>query len=106
MVPRLHAAQEGEAREKPKEHHPAFCRSPPHPCHPRNLVRLKKIFFLSVLTASDSNGNCLLHTTVCPARPLLLDANMLDANISVGQRVVALEKETSEPPRGKREKAG
>ncbi|KAN0067347.1 hypothetical protein V8E54_014610 [Elaphomyces granulatus] len=28
-------------------------------------------------------------TTVCPARLLLLDANMLHANISVGQRVVA-----------------
>jgi hypothetical protein len=45
---------------------------------------------------------------------LLLDANMLDANISVGQRVVSgpdsheragLEKEISELPRGKREKA-
>jgi hypothetical protein len=35
-----------------------------------------------------SNGNYLLHTTLCPARPLLLDANMLDANnIPVGQRV-------------------
>ncbi len=94
-------AQEGEAWEKREEHHPSILPLSAAPAHPSSL----KIFSSSASSSSSLHSN-LLHTTVCPARPLLLDANMLDANISVGQRVVALEKETSEPPRGKREKAG
>ena len=52
-----------------------------------NLSRLKRFSSSSSL---HSNGNYLL-----PARPLLLDANMLDANIPSRKRL----------PRGKREKA-
>jgi hypothetical protein len=73
------------------------------PAPGENLSRLKK-FSSSPL---HSNSNYLLHTTLCLAPPLLLDANMLDANTSSGpdRERAGLEKETSEPPHGKLEKA-
>ena len=77
-------AQEGEAREMPEEHHPSLLPLSTAPPGRENLSRLKK--FSSSSSSLHSNGNCLLHTTVCPARLLLLDTNMLDANFPVGQR--------------------
>ena len=71
-------AQEGEAREMPEEHHPSLLPLSTAPPARENLSRQKK--FSSSSSSLHSNGNCLLHTTVCPARLLLLDTNMLDAN--------------------------
>ena len=70
-----------------------FCPSPPHPLAEQIFLSRLKKFSSSASSSSSlySNGNYLhfFMTTVCPARLLLLDANMLHANISVGQRVVA-----------------
>jgi len=84
-------AQEGEAREMPEEHHPSLLPLSTAPPGRENLSRLKK--FSSSSSSLHSNGNYLL-----PACPLLLDVNMLDANIPVR---AGLKKETSDPPRGR-----
>jgi hypothetical protein len=64
------------------------------PWRPRNLFPSEKIFYLRAL---------LPHATVCPPHPLLLDANMRDANGGYGR--AGLKEEILERPGRKRKNA-